>query len=174
MSSTPHPDPDGLTGLRLDLTTTLTASWRSVWEVVTDLPRIGRWSPECIEATWLDGATTPAPGVRFTARNRFPDGVVRDALGVVTEMDPPRRFAWTMLDHEERVGSRWCYELRRGPEDVTTLVRHSFEHGPGFTGLRAGARVDRAVIPVRLAQLTRNMSATLLAMERDAKAEVHR
>ena len=36
-----------------------------VWELVSDVTKIGRYSPETFEAEWLDGATGPAVGAKF-------------------------------------------------------------------------------------------------------------
>ena len=36
-----------------------------VWELVSDVTSIGKFSPETFEAEWLDGATGPAVGARF-------------------------------------------------------------------------------------------------------------
>ena len=33
-----------------------------VWDLVSDVTRIGEFSPETFEAQWLDGATGPGPG----------------------------------------------------------------------------------------------------------------
>ena len=34
----------------------------AVWDLVSDVTKIGRYSPETFEAEWLDGATGPAVG----------------------------------------------------------------------------------------------------------------
>ena len=31
-----------------------------VWELLADLDRMGEWSPECYQVSWLDGASSPA------------------------------------------------------------------------------------------------------------------
>ena len=41
------------------------ASPEAVWELVSDVTRIGEYSPETFEAEWLDGATGPAVGAEF-------------------------------------------------------------------------------------------------------------
>jgi hypothetical protein len=69
---------------------------------------------------------------------------------------------------EEVPFAHWEYALQ--PQGSATLVRQSFTHGPGDSGLRAGVRQrpERAaeVIQGRLDQLSANMRETLLAMER--------
>lgn len=41
-----------------------------VFAAVTDITHMGEWSPECIAARWLDGATGPAVGAKFSGDNR--------------------------------------------------------------------------------------------------------
>jgi uncharacterized protein YndB with AHSA1/START domain len=42
----------------------------AVWRIVSDVTRTSEWSHECDRVTWLGGATSAAPGVRFRGRNR--------------------------------------------------------------------------------------------------------
>ena len=44
-----------------------------VFTALTDMTRMGEWSPECYEAEWKDGATGPAVGATFTGHNRNGD-----------------------------------------------------------------------------------------------------
>ena len=48
-----------------------------VWDLVSDVTKIGRYSPETFEAEWLDGATGPAVGARFRGH------VKRNGIGPV-------------------------------------------------------------------------------------------
>lgn len=41
----------------------------AVWAVVVDVTRTGEWSHECVECSWLGGATRAEPGARFRGRN---------------------------------------------------------------------------------------------------------
>jgi uncharacterized protein YndB with AHSA1/START domain len=68
----------------------------AVWRVVADVTRTGEWSHECLQVSWLDGATAAVPGARFRGRNRV--GWLRwsrtcDVLAV----DPPRQIAWRTI-----------------------------------------------------------------------------
>ncbi|HAS09465.1 MAG TPA: SRPBCC family protein, partial [Acidimicrobiaceae bacterium] len=36
-----------------------------VWELISDITRMGEWSPETTGGKWLKGATGPAVGARF-------------------------------------------------------------------------------------------------------------
>jgi Polyketide cyclase / dehydrase and lipid transport len=46
------------------------ASPEVVYDLVTDVTRMGEWSPECVGCAWIDGANDPVPGARFRGRNR--------------------------------------------------------------------------------------------------------
>ena len=83
---------------------------------------------------------------------------------VVTEAQRPSVFAWTVLDDAGQVGSAWHYELREGGEPGSVLVHHSFTHGPGATGARAGAEADPDALSRRLVTLCQNMITTIAAM----------
>ena len=37
----------------------------AVWDLISDVTRMGDWSPECYRCTWLDGGTGPRAGARF-------------------------------------------------------------------------------------------------------------
>jgi uncharacterized protein YndB with AHSA1/START domain len=47
----------------------IAAPAEKVWAMVTDLPRMGEWSPENRGGRWLGGATAAAPGARFKGSN---------------------------------------------------------------------------------------------------------
>lgn len=71
----------------------------AVWEILSDVTRVGEWSHECRAARLLGSARAPAPGVRFRGRNR--SGVFRWSRSCVfTVVDPPRTLAW-------RTGGLW-------------------------------------------------------------------
>ena len=41
-----------------------------VFAAIADVTRMGEWSPECVEARWVAGATGPAVGAKFEGDNR--------------------------------------------------------------------------------------------------------
>ena len=47
------------------VTVHMTAPPQRIWELVSDVTRIGSYSPETFEAEWLGGATGPAEGAQF-------------------------------------------------------------------------------------------------------------
>ena len=42
----------------------------AVWDVVRDPTRVGEWSHECVDISWLGEATAATPGARFRGRNK--------------------------------------------------------------------------------------------------------
>jgi uncharacterized protein YndB with AHSA1/START domain len=65
----------------------------AVWRVVADVTRTGEWSHECLQVSWLGGATAAVPGARFRGRNRA--GWWRwSRMCEVLAVDPPRQIAW--------------------------------------------------------------------------------
>jgi len=85
------------------------AAPEAVYALVSDLPSMGRWSPECYRCTWLDGATAAAPGVRFRGYNRI--GARRWATtGKVVVAEPGRELSFDVEYFGQPV-ARWAYRI---------------------------------------------------------------
>jgi uncharacterized protein YndB with AHSA1/START domain len=165
VSDVPGMNDYGVTGATTGVEVLMRMPVDAVWAGITAVERYGEWSPECYYGAWLDEVL--APGARFEARNRFPDGLETYVTCVVTAAEEQRRFGWDVYGGQDVPFAHWEYALEdRGSE---TLVRQSFSHGPGNSGLRAGVErnPDRAaeVIRNRLDELAANMKSTLAAME---------
>jgi hypothetical protein len=100
-----------------------------VWEVVSDVTRIGEFSPETFEAEWVDGATGPALGARFRGH------VKRNGVGPtywtpckVTSCEPGRDFGFAVYG-AGRALNNWRYVLDPTP-DGGTYVTESYELAP--------------------------------------------
>ena len=79
------------------------------WAIVSDLTRMGEWSPEAQGGRWAGGVDGPAVGAVFKGRNR--NGRYRWPTNVtVIECDPPRRFAFR-LDIPFMGGCDWVYDI---------------------------------------------------------------
>lgn len=164
---------DNVTGARVDVTLTVDMTPERFWDLVTDVSRIGEWSPECTYARWLDDSD-PVAGAKFEGRNRFPDGSEGSVVCVVTEAVRPTTFAFVVLDDQgdpERPGSIWRYDLESADSPERSVVRHNFVHGPGNTGAREGARRDPGSFAARLDVLRDNMTATVAAMNTTCATE---
>ncbi|TDW90455.1 polyketide cyclase/dehydrase/lipid transport protein [Kribbella pratensis] len=151
----------GVTGATTGVEVLIKLPVHEVWSGITAIERYGEWSPECIYGAWLE------KDVRFEARNRFPDGFETYVTCTVTVSEEQKRFGWDVYGDESVPFAHWEYELEdRG---AATLVRQTFTHGPGVSGMRLGVvqDPDRAAesIQGRLDQLAANMRSTLAAME---------
>jgi hypothetical protein len=92
----------------------------AVYEVIADITRMPELSPEVVECRWLDGATGPAVGARFAARNKFTRGPVVGNKPVITAVEPGRKISWSRT---EPFGGtvEWTYEFLPHP-DGTEVV----------------------------------------------------
>lgn len=93
------------------------ASPQRCWELVSDVTNMGRWSPECYRARWLDG-DRPQPGARFRGWNRR--GPLRWSTSCVVDVaEAPGGFAFTVLHWGRRL-TTWSYHFE--PEAHGTRV----------------------------------------------------
>jgi uncharacterized protein YndB with AHSA1/START domain len=99
-----------------------------VWALVSDVTKIGRYSPETFEAEWLDGATGPAVGARFRGHvKRNGRGPTYWTTSSVTESEPGRVFAFG-VGKPGKAMSVWRYDLE--PAAGGTDVTESFTLSP--------------------------------------------
>jgi uncharacterized protein YndB with AHSA1/START domain len=90
-----------------------------VWDLVSDVTRIGEFSPETFEAQWLDGADGPRPGARFRGHvRRHGRGPVYWTTCTVTAADPGRKFAFSVAGLGGATANTWRYRLEPAPADA--------------------------------------------------------
>jgi uncharacterized protein YndB with AHSA1/START domain len=107
----------------------IAAPAEQVWSLVTDLPRMGEWSNECIGGTWLDGAAAAAPGVRFRGSNR--NGFRRWKTTVtILDADPGDRFRF-QVDFFGIPISGWTYRFEPTP-DGCRVTESWTDRRPGY------------------------------------------
>jgi hemerythrin-like domain-containing protein len=95
----------------------------AVWDVVRDVTRVGEWSHECLEASWVGGATSAVAGARFRGRNR--QGIFR--WGRVCEVisSEPYALVWrTVPTTLYPDSSEWSIRLEDA--DGATRIEQSF------------------------------------------------
>jgi uncharacterized protein YndB with AHSA1/START domain len=97
-----------------------------VWELVSDVTQIGRFSPETFEAEWLDGATGPVVGAQFRGHVRRTGwrGVKYWVKCTVVASEPGREFTFVVGTPKNWV-NKWGYRLE--PSGTGTDVTESFE-----------------------------------------------
>jgi len=96
-----------------------------IWDLISDVTQIGRYSPETFEAEWLDGATGPAVGARFRGHvRRNGKWPVYWTSCTVTECEPGRVFAFGVGAPGKALNT-WRYRLE--PSGDGTDVTESFQ-----------------------------------------------
>jgi uncharacterized protein YndB with AHSA1/START domain len=106
-------------GIEGQATVHINAAPEKVYAMVTDVTRMGEWSPECQKAEWIDGASGPAAGARFKGSNK--KGIIRwSTKPTVKVADPGKEFTFDVGKN-----TRWSY--RFAPKDGGTELTESFE-----------------------------------------------
>jgi uncharacterized protein YndB with AHSA1/START domain len=107
------------------VTVHMAATPEKVWELVSDVTKIGLYSPETFEAEWLEGATGPAVGATFRGHvKRNGKGPTYWTTCTVLECEPDRVFAFGVGSADKPINV-WRYELE--PKDDGTDVTESFQ-----------------------------------------------
>jgi uncharacterized protein YndB with AHSA1/START domain len=128
-----------------------------VYELVSDVRRMGEWSPECRHCEWLDGATGPTVGARFKGSNK--NGLIRwSTKPRVVVADEGREFTF-VTDIRGKDLTRWSYRFE--PEGSGTKVTESFEMMADQPGLVTFFEKNVMRVKDRKADLENNMQATL-------------
>jgi len=137
---------------------------RLVYQLITDITRMGEWSPECYHCVWLDGASAAVPGARFRGYNKR--GKIRwQTTAVVTSAEEGRLFAFTTLhDKTGAEETTWRYDLQ--PLRDGTVLTESYE----FLWCPLWARIVEFPVP-RDRQLGRGIRQTLSKLKAAAEQQ---
>jgi uncharacterized protein YndB with AHSA1/START domain len=142
----------------VSVTKEIAATPERVWALVTDLPRMGEWSPENRGGEWIKGATHAAVGARFKGKNQ--NGKKNWSAEVtINEMDAPRKFSFALTVF----GSQWCdwvYEIE--PTATGSRVTHSWIDRRGWFSTWLGGKLSD--VADRSVHNLKNMTATLDAI----------
>jgi hypothetical protein len=109
----------GMIPLQYSESIVVACSPEALYDMVSDVSRMGEWSPVC-RACWWDDGDGPRPGAWFTGRNETPDRTWDTRSQVVTA-DRGREFVFAVG------GSwvRWGYAFTPAAEG--TLLTESWE-----------------------------------------------
>jgi Polyketide cyclase / dehydrase and lipid transport len=136
-----------------------------LYDMVSDVTRMGEWSPVCT-ACWWDDGQGPRPGAWFTGRNELPDRTWETRSQVVAA-DRGREFAFVVG------GSwvRWGYTFAK--VDGGTQVTESWEFLPdGIARFHNRFGSDApAQIADRALAARDGIPATLSALKKAAESE---
>jgi dimethylaniline monooxygenase (N-oxide forming) len=140
---TVHPE-DRVTGF-------VAADPMTVWEMVSDITRMGEWSPECYKSKWL----TPrrGKGSIFLGLNKD-RGLTWPSPAIITESEPGKLFAFRAAS-----GVIWRY-LLVPEEDGTRLIEERVTIGE-FRWVKTGYRLFLGGYDRRIGVIRAGMRTTL-------------
>jgi hypothetical protein len=154
-----------MSSLQYSASIVVARSPEAVYDMVSDVTRMGEWSPICT-ACWWDDGDGPRVGAWFTGRNEMPERTWETRSQVVAA-DRGREFAF-----EVNSGwVRWGYTFT--PVDFGTQVTESWEFLPtGIAGFhdRYGNGAE-AQIANRTEAAHRGIPVTLAAIKKAAEAD---
>jgi hypothetical protein len=134
-----------------------------LYDLVSDITRMGTWSPVC-KACWWDEGAGPEVGAWFTGRNELPERTWETRSKVVAA-DRGREFAFEVGDS----WTRWGYAFTA--VDGGSELTESWAFLPSGVAMfeeRFGADAE-AQIANRLEQAKKGIPATLAAIKREAE-----
>ncbi|HUZ09192.1 MAG TPA: SRPBCC family protein [Acidimicrobiales bacterium] len=143
---------------------TVARSAESLYDMVSDVTRMGGWSPVC-KACWWDEGGSPRVGAWFTGRNETPERTWETRSEVVVA-EPGKEFAFVVG------GSfvRWGYTFT--PVEGGTEVTESWELLPGgvtMFGERFGPDAQAQIVS-RTEAAHSGIPLTLAAIKRAAES----
>jgi uncharacterized protein YndB with AHSA1/START domain len=141
----------------------IAATPEQVYRLISDITRMGEWSPECYRCTWLSGTGVAVPGARFRGYNKL--GLYRwQTTAVITAAEGGRLFAFTTIhDKTGREETAWRYDLLPSPGG--TLLTESFQ----FVWCPVINRLTELPVP-RGRQVSRGILLTLSKIKAAAEA----
>jgi hypothetical protein len=94
-----------------------------LYRMVSDLPRIGEWSPECVTVEWQGQVTEPVEGTEFVGHNAVGPGrrIKYKRHGTVLAAEPGRKFAF-ITDEGGRPSTEWTYTFEPVGEGRTRVT----------------------------------------------------
>jgi uncharacterized protein YndB with AHSA1/START domain len=110
------------------VTVHMNAPAEKIWDLVSDVTQIGRYSPETFEAEWLDGATGPAVGAKFRGHvKRNGKGPKYWTTCTVLASEPGKEFTFGVGPSDKPLNV-WSYTM--APSGEGTDVTESFTLSP--------------------------------------------
>lgn len=109
------------------LSTQISAPPEAVYDLVSDVTRMGEWSSVCHSCVWQNGAHAPVVGAQFVGHNRQGD---RDwsATCQVISAEPGAEFAFaTLVPEADEPLWRTVWRYTLAPEDGGTRLTESFK-----------------------------------------------
>lgn len=135
----------------------------TVWQLVSDIGNLARYSPETVRTEWTNGSTRAVAGATFRGFND--DGTNQwHADCVITELVAGEVFAFGVApDDHGRFATTWRYTIRA--DGTGTYLTESFE-----APILLNAASPPAQNPNRAKEMVGMLHATLAYIKADAEA----
>ena len=98
-----------------------------LYRMISDLPRIGEWSPECERVVWEGNVNEPVVGTEFMGHNAVGPGrrIRYKRHGTVLQAEPGKVFEF-ITDEGGKPSTAWKYTFE-STGDGSTRVTESYE-----------------------------------------------
>ena len=130
---------------QVEVSRTIAAGPEQVYALVSDLPRMGEWSPENTGGKWLKGATGAAVGAKFQGTNALGKKKWK-TISKVTAAQPGTEFAFDVTAAGMKVAA-WGFSIAAADGGATVTHWWDDQRNPviaKLTGLALGVK-DRAI-----------------------------
>ena len=113
----------------------------SIYDLISDITRMGEWSPECYHCEWVGEIHEPVVGARFQGHNRMGPIKWTTTCEIVTA-DRGSDFDFTVIhDKNGRESTRWRYSFSEF--GTGTVLTESFE----FVWCPLASRIGELFLP---------------------------
>lgn len=142
----------------IEVSRDIAASPAAVFAAITDITRMGEWSPETVSAEWNDGFSAPVVDAVFTGHNRNGDKEWSIEAKIVELVENKRFFFDCMV--RDFVFSKWGYAIE-ATESGCRVTEYSqdlrpessLERSAMISGVADRATHNRAGMEATLARL---------------------
>ena len=137
-----------------------------VWDLISDVTRMGDWSPEAIGGTWVKGASRPAVGAKFKGRNKHGKRSWSTSC-TVTDAEPGRCFGFD-VDAGPLGVANWSYTIDPNPDGASCTVTETWTDRRGMLITKLGGVLTG--VSDRATHNRSTMEQTLAALAKAAEA----
>jgi hypothetical protein len=142
-----------------------------LYDMVSDVTRMGEWSPETTACKWI-GASGAREGARFSGRNRA-RGSTWTMAATVTAAVPAEEFAF-VTSKSEGPATHWSYRFEPVAGSTRVTERFEWKWKPSGTGFRAQVGAQplgeaQRMVAERQRHLIASMETTLANLKRAAE-----
>ena len=148
----------------IEVSRIIAASPETLYDIVSDLPRMGELSPENTGGLWVNGATGPVVGAEFRGTNNN-EKKHWATTAIVEEAERGKAFAFRVGVGPIKI-SRWSYRFE--PVDGGTKVTERWEDQRNWLARKAGNLASG--VSDRATHNQAGMEATLANLARAARA----